>query len=117
MGNRAMIIGKREWDESQDAVVAMYVHWYCQADLEDWLRICKEREYRSPKNHPAYGIARLCQVACEDNPDGLNIGMEVIHKDWHPWTDCLLDVGFIFIDDWEIVDKMLSFPDDEEDDE
>ena len=101
MGNRAIVFGARDWATSTDMVSGMYIHWYEEEDLLRWMRICKERGYRSPKEHPSYGLARLIQVACEDCSNGRNIGVEVVRKDWHPWDDCMLDVGFILIDDWD----------------
>ena len=115
MGNRAIVIGEREWAFSSDFVSGMYIHWYDESDLLKWMRICKERGYRSPAEHPSYGLARLIQVACEDNPDGNNIGVEIIHKDWHPWDDCKLDVGFILINEWDSEPIYIRSFDDESD--
>lgn len=116
MGNRAIVFGKFDWEMSTEMVVGMYVHWYDERDLLKWMRVCKERRYRSPKESPSYGIARLIQVACEDCDNGLNIGVEAIRKDWHPWDDCQLDVGFILIDDWDSEPEYIrSFPDEEDD--
>lgn len=116
MGNRAVVFSKREWDISKDMVVGMYVHWFDERDLLRWMRECKKRGYRTPDEHPSYGISRLIQVACEDYPDGNNIGVETICKDWHPWDDCKLDFGYVLIDDWDSEPKYIrSFPD--EDDE
>ena len=109
MGNRAIVFGARDWAMSTDVVAGMYIHWYDERDLLRWMR--------SPKEHPSYGLSRLIQVACEDNPDGNNIGVEVVRKDWHPWDDCMLDVGFILIDDWDSELTYFRSFDDESDSE
>lgn len=101
MGNRAVILDKTAF-ENKYPTVGIYVHWYNEEDLRRWLAICKDREYRSTTYDPGYGMARLCQVACEDCPEGLNIGLQVIDPVRDTPRGMLLDVGFVLVNEYEI---------------
>lgn len=103
MGNRAVIMSKRAYEDKY-CCVGIYVHWYAEEDLRRWLAICKDREYRSTTYDPGYGMARLCQVACEDCPDGLNIGLQVIDPVRDTPRGMLLDVGFVLVEDYDIAE-------------
>lgn len=103
MGNRAVIIDKDAY-EDRYPTVGIYVHWYDKDDLLDWLKTCRERGYRSTTADPRYGMARLCQVACEDCSDGYNIGLMVIDPVRDTPKNMLLDVGFILVSNHEIVE-------------
>ena len=103
MGNRAVIIDKDAF-EGRYPTVGIYVHCYDKDELLGWLKTCKERGYRSTTCHPPYGMARLCQVACEDCSDGYNIGLYVIDPVRDTPKGMLLDVGFVLVSEYEIVE-------------
>lgn len=101
MGNRAVIIDKNAF-ENKYPTVGIYVHWYDEDDLLSWLKTCKELGYRSTTDDPSYGMARLCQIACEDCSGGYNIGLMVIDPVRDTRKGMLLDVGFVLVSEYEI---------------
>ncbi len=103
MGNRAVIIDKNAFEDRRPTV-GIYVHWYDEEDLRRWLKTCKERDYRSTSFDHPYGMARLCQVACEDCSDGYNIGLMVIDPVRDTPRGMLLDVGFVLVDGYDIAE-------------
>lgn len=105
MGNRAIIMDADQFEnEDLQVIVGMYVHSYWDEEMNEWLATCKERGYRSTTDDPGYGMARLCQVACESTAEsGLNIGMLAVDKSFKPFKDCWLDVGYVLIRDYEVV--------------
>ena len=103
MGNRAVILDKTAF-ENKYPTVGIYVHSYEERELRSWLKTCKERDYRSTSYDHPYGMARLCQVACEDHPDGYNIGLAVIDPIRDTPRNMMLDVGFVLVSEYEIVE-------------
>ena len=101
MGNRAVIIDKDAFEDRRPTV-GIYVHWYDEDELRGWLKTCRERGYRSTTADLPYGMARLLQVACEDYPDGYNIGLWVIDPVRDTPKNMLLDVGFVLVNHYEI---------------
>ena len=101
MGNRAVIIDKNAF-ENKYPTVGIYVHWYDEDDLLSWLKTCKELGYRSTTDDPSYGMARLCQIACEDCSNGYNVGLMVIDPVRDTRKGMLLDVGFVLVSEYEI---------------
>ncbi|DBA35625.1 TPA_asm: hypothetical protein vir335_00069 [Classicovirus victor] len=78
MGNRAIIVST---GNMSDVTAGIYVHWFDKGTLENALEEMKARGYRDPADDAEYGMARLCQVLCEQNPDGLNIGLTTVDLD------------------------------------
>lgn len=104
MGNRAVIIDKDAYYDRYPTV-GIYVHWYDKDDLLGWLKTCRERGYRSTTADLSYGMARLCEIACEDyHTDGYNIGLMVIDPVRDTPKNMLLDVGFVLVSNHEIVE-------------
>ena len=103
MGNRAVIIDKNAFEDRRPTV-GIYVHCYDKDDLRGWLKTCRERDYRSTSFDNPYGMARLCQVACEDCSDGYNIGLMVIDPVRDTPRGMLLDVGFVLVDGYDIAE-------------
>lgn len=77
MGNKAIIVPKESVGD-YGPVVGIYVHWFDEDVLNEALDKIKNLGYRSTKDDPSYGMARLCQVLCEKYKDGLNIGLEIV---------------------------------------
>lgn len=98
MGNRAWIVAKSDVDEGRGLVSAIYVHWFDRDALDDALKELRRREYRDTDRDPCYGMARLCQILCEQNPDGLNIGLTVVDIRHPDDRDIWMDVGLIAVD-------------------
>ena len=98
MGERCTIGTARE-----DATV-MYLHWNSTPEevtaLTDY---CAIQKYRSPDRDPMYGMARMCQVACntwgnhahDDYENGLSVGIS-------PFWKCDQDYGHYVLDGWFI---------------
>lgn len=107
MGNRAYIIGYAMYQElmagDRDNIPALYVHWYDEDECQQWLRTCEERGYRSISEDAEYGLARLCQVACESNPDGLDIGIVALDKGFIHYCTPFLE-SVVLIDGFAIAD-------------
>ncbi len=104
MGNRAVIIDKNAFEDRRPTV-GIYVHWYDKDDLLNWLKTCRERGYRSTTADLSYGMARLCEIACEDyHTDGYNIGLVVIDPVRDTPKNMLLDVGFVLVDGYDIAE-------------
>lgn len=102
MGNRAIIIPRKAYD-SKKIIAGLYVHWYDENELKMWLQRMNDEGYRSFRSDPTYALARLCQIACEEYIDGLNIGITAVdcNEDISTYK---LDVGFVLVDGYEIVD-------------
>ena len=94
MGNRAIIVST---GITNGITAGIYVHWFDKGTLENALEEMKARGYRDPANDAEYGMARLCQVLCEQNPDGLNIGLTTVDIG-DPHCADGLDVGLIAVD-------------------
>lgn len=94
MGNRAIIVSTGNMN---GVTAGIYVHWFDKGALENALEEMKARGYRDPANDAEYGMARLCQVLCEQNPDGLNIGLTTVDIG-DPHCADGLDVGLIAVD-------------------
>lgn len=94
MGNRAIIVST---GNMSDVTAGIYVHWFDKGTLENALEEMKARGYRDPADDAEYGMARLCQVLCEQNPDGLNIGLTTVDIG-DPHCADGLDVGLIAVD-------------------
>jgi hypothetical protein len=61
MGNRAVLAFS-----NKPADVGVYLHWVGSPDqVEEILRLCRERGYRTPAGDPVYAMARLIEAACE----------------------------------------------------
>lgn len=104
MGNRAVIIPRIAFEE-YDAAVGLYVHWYDESELNSWLDRLREEGYRPFSSDPCYALARLCQIACEEYIDGLNIGIMAVDPSASP-SDYGLDAGFVIVDDYEVVETI-----------
>lgn len=103
MGNRAVIVPKESVGD-HGPVVGIYVHWFDEDALNEALDKVEKLGYRSTKDDPSYGMARLCQVLCEKYKDGLNIGLEIVDfgdpkgvVETAEW----LDEGIILIGDFD----------------
>lgn len=94
MGNRAIIVSTGNMN---GVTAGIYVHWFDKGALENALEEMKARGYRDPANDAEYGMARLCQILCEQNPDGLNIGLTTVDF-WDEDINEYLDVGLIAVD-------------------
>lgn len=104
MGNRAIIIDAESY-RSKQLAVGIYIHCYVEKDLRNWLQICKDRGYRTMKETPPYGAARLCQVACEDTYEsGLNVGLVIVDTKEDTPASMWLDVGFVLVEDYDIAE-------------
>lgn len=104
MGNRAIIIDAESY-RSKQLTVGIYIHCYVEKDLRNWLQICKDRGYRTMKEDPPYGAARLCQVACEDTYEsGLNVGLVIVDTKEDTPQSMWLDVGFVLVDGYDIAE-------------
>lgn len=102
MGNRAVIIPESAV-MNEETTVGIYVHWYDESDLMTALAEMQARGYRSIEDDDMYGMARLCQVLCEQNQDGLNIGLTVVDpREPDEW----LDEGYIAIGGWTSIHRV-----------
>lgn len=107
MGNRAVITTeKRE--------IALYLHWNGGRDsVEAFLTYCRLRGFRAPDQDP-YGWARLAQVIANYmGADGLSVGISPYTTDEAEMPG---DNGIYVIRGWEIQDRILAYPDYEEED-
>ena len=109
MGNRAMIMSKNRYDYAKCVdnvmVPVVYIHWADRDEVEGWLQRMKEEEYRSFTSDPSYALARLCQIACEDYPNGRNVGIMAINPKEDP-AEYFLDEGYWIVDGYEIVETV-----------
>lgn len=97
MGDRAMIATK-----AKD--ICVYLHWHGARDLvEPLLEYCSLHGYRSP-DRDDYGWARMCQVMGNFIGGGLSIGVAPYDHYEIPF----LDNGVYIIEDWKIVDRIVS---------
>ena len=104
MGKRAIIIDAESY-RSKQLAVGIYIHCYDERELRNWLQICKDRGYRTMKEDPPYGTARLCQVACEDTYEsGLNVGLVIVDTKEDTPKSMWLDVGFVLVDGYDIAE-------------
>lgn len=94
MGNRAIIVST---GVRTTVTAGIYVHWFNRQALWDAIKEMMSRGYRDPADDAEYGMARLCQVLCEQNPDGLNIGLTTVDIG-DPHCADGLDVGLIAVD-------------------
>ena len=106
MGNRAIVICKYEYDsalEYRDGwATGMYIHWADREELDKWLQRMEREGYRSFTTDFSYAVARLCQVACEEYIDGLNIGIVTVNVKNDP-SHYGLDEGYWIVDGYQVV--------------
>lgn len=107
MGNRAYIIGYAMYQElmagDRDNIPALQVSRYDKNKCQQWLRTCEERGCTPISRDAECGLARLCQVACESNPDGLDIGITALDKGFVRY--CIPSLGsVVLIDGFAIAD-------------
>ena len=106
MGNRAMVISKDDYDRGckyyDGWAPAMYIHWADREELDKWLQRMEREGYRSFTSDPSYALARLCQIACEEYIDGLNIGIHLVNVKQDP-SYYGLDEGYWIVDGYQVV--------------
>lgn len=107
MGNRAIVVPWKAMAEKR-ATVGIYVHWYDDEDLEMALKMMEEKGWRSVSEDEEYGMARLCQLLCDQGYDGGNVGLKVV--DFGNPKDVsekgrYLDEGYVGVEDYKIVWK------------
>lgn len=99
MGNRAIIKGV-------GGQLGVYVHWNGGYDsVRAFTQYCKMKDFRSPEQDEAYGIARLAQVIGNFFGGGCSVGIVPVEKELTPKSvaDYWLDNGIYELKDWEIV--------------